>query len=306
MSESVGNTSKFQSPAIQFEHGGTTDLLRSISPEAQKRRQIVLSADSHLEEKLEAYEDIIDSEVGDTNLLRARNLEREFGIRQLFLKFEGGNPTGTQKDRIAFAQCMDALRRGYDTITLATCGNYGAACAFAAYFAGLRCIIFIPENYHTKRIREMEELGAEILRVPGDYENAVETSTRYAAEHEYFDANPGGDNTILQLQAYGEIAFEVYDELRDAPKMVAGPVSNGTLMAGIHKGFVRLFRRGKTSRIPRTIAGSSAGKNPIVTSFLKGLSLSMLGMSMLAHDTFDFTNRNNWQVTTEQQEQSRK
>lgn len=78
-------------------------------------------------------------------------------------------------------------------------------------------------------------------------------------------------NTTLQLQVYGEIAYEIYDDLRDAPAVVAVPVSNGTTLAGIYKGFVRLHRRGKTSRIPRMIAGSSTGKNPIVRSFLEGL-----------------------------------
>jgi len=87
---------------------------------------------------------------------------------------------------------------------------------------------------------------------------------------EIYDANPGGANTILQLVAYGEIANEIYDELRDAPAAIAVSVSNGTTLAGIHRGFATLYRRGKTSRIPRIIAGSSHGKNPIVRSFLKG------------------------------------
>ena len=104
----------------------------------------------------------------------------------------------------------------------------------------------------------------------GDYEAAVEVSRTRAARHEYYDANPGGMNTLLQLRAYGEIAHEIYDELRDAPAAVAVPVSNGTTLAGIAKGFQSLYRRGKTSRIPRLIAGSSYRKNPIVESFLKG------------------------------------
>lgn len=87
-----------------------------------------------LERRLEAFEDIFESEVGDTLLVRARNIERETGLRQLYLKFEGGNPTGTQKDRIAFSQTKDALRRGFDAITLATCGNYGVAVAFGRLF----------------------------------------------------------------------------------------------------------------------------------------------------------------------------
>jgi len=225
-----------------------------------------------MEERLEAYEDIIDSEVGDTTLIRARNVERELGFKQIYLKFEGGNPTGTQKDRIAFTQVKDALRRGFDTITLATCGNYGVAAALAASLAGLRCLIYIPGSYGTQRVEEMKALGAEITRVAGDYEQAVQESRSLAQKQELYDANPGGDNSAIQLHAYGQIAYEVYDELHDAPAVVAVPVSNGTTLAGIYKGFISLHRRGKTSRMPRMVAGSSFRKNPIVQAFLKNAS----------------------------------
>ena len=234
----------------------------------EKQREIAADPEQPLERRLEAYEDILDSEVGDTSLVRARNVERNVGMRQLFLKFEGSNPTGTQKDRIAFAQAMDAMRRGFEAITVATCGNYGVAVATAAKLAGLQCFIFIPENYHTKRIEEMQALQAGILRVPGDYEAAVEKSCAFAAENEYYDANPGGENTLPQLQAYGGIAYEIYDELRDAPAVVAVPVSNGSTLAGIYRGFLSLYRRGKISRMPRIVAGSSFRKNPIVQAYI--------------------------------------
>ena len=74
---------------------------------------------------------------------------------------------------------------------------------------------------------------------------------------------------MTQLRAYGQIAYEIYDELRDAPLAVAAPVSNGTTLSGIYRGFLSLYRRGKTSRMPRIIAGSSFRKNPIVQAFLK-------------------------------------
>jgi len=248
---------------------GATGTISEIALDMDNQRRIAADPGAPLEERLEAYEDIIDSEVGDTSMVRARNIEREVGIRQIYLKFEGGNPTGTQKDRIAFAQAMDALRRGFDTITVATCGNYGVAVALAASMAGLRCRIYIPESYHTPRIREMEQLGALIVRAPGDYETAVETSRAAAETEELYDANPGGNNTTLQLQSYGQIANEIYDELRDAPLIVAAPVSNGTTRAGLYRGFLSLYRRGKTSRIPKIAAGSSFRKNPIVQAFLK-------------------------------------
>lgn len=242
----------------------------NLQVELQQQYELLLDKSQRLEDRLEAFDFITDSEIGDTPLLRARNLERELGFRQIYLKLEGGNPTGTQKDRIAFAQCADALRRGFDGISLATCGNYGMACALAAKYAALDSVIFIPAAYHTRRGAEMEKLGARIITVDGDYEKAVEASVEYAAKMELYDANPGGDNTSLQLKAYGEIAMEIYDELRDAPRVVAIPVSNGTVVAGVYKGFLSLFRRGKTSRMPLIVAGSSAHKNPIVQAFLQG------------------------------------
>jgi len=259
-----------ESKSYDLMDGATGEGLQVIR-ELAEQRKISADASIPLDERLEVYEDIFDSEVGDTSLVRARNIEREVGLRQIFLKFEGGNPTGTQKDRIAFAQAMDALRRGFDTITMATCGNYGVAIALAASFAGLKCRICIPENYHTNRIKEMTELGADIVRVAGDYETAVAVSQELAEKNEHYDANPGGGNTVTQLRAYGQIAYEIYDELRDAPLVVAAPVSNGTTLAGIYRGFLSLYRRGKISRMPRIVAGSSYRKNPIVQAFLKNM-----------------------------------
>ncbi|MFH1279270.1 MAG: pyridoxal-phosphate dependent enzyme [Candidatus Eisenbacteria bacterium] len=265
--EAVPPGSQLSDPILD----GATPQERTYSPDLKDAVEIARDRTRDVEERLEAYEDLFDSEVGDTSLTRARNIEREVGLRQLYLKFEGGNPTGTQKDRIAFAQAMDALRRGYDAVTVATCGNYGAAVALAASLAGLECLIYIPETYHTKRVEEMVKLGGTIVRVPGDYEAAVVASRERAERDEVYDANPGGANTALQLRSYGEIAYEIYDELRDAPAVVAAPVSNGTTLAGIYKGFLSLNRRGKTSRIPKIVAGSTFGKNPITRAFAKGL-----------------------------------
>jgi threonine synthase len=239
-----------------------SDMLASMS-------QIALDVQRPMEERLEAFDDIIDSEVGDTSCSRARNIEREVSMRQLYLKFEGGNPSGTQKDRIAFVQVRDAMRRGFEAITVATCGNYGVALTLAASFIGLRCLVYIPVNYHTQRIKEIEKFGAEIIREGNDYEQSVLASKRRAVRDDIYDANPGGANVSTQLRAYGQIADEIYDELREAPAVVAVPVSNGTTLAGIFKGFLSLYRRGKTSKMPRIVGGSSTRKNPIIQSWLK-------------------------------------
>jgi threonine synthase len=250
---------------------GVKTAENKVSAETRKLSAFVRDRSKSLIDRLECYEDIINLEVGDTGLYRAKSLEREVDMRQLFIKYEGDNPTGTQKDRIAFAQVYDAMRREYDVVSLATCGNYGVAVALAASLAGIRCKIYIPDTYNTERFAEMQLLDAEIIQMPGSYEEVVNKSSELASEYNWYDANPGGVNTPLQITAYSHIAFEITDELGDAPKYCACPVSNGTLLAGIYRGFVSLYKRGKTSRIPKMIAASSTRKNPIVQSFKQGL-----------------------------------
>jgi threonine synthase len=268
-----GSGSSLTPEPVALQVGADVRMLDgAVSLPIDSQRRIAADSQQPLEQRLEAFEDVIESEIGDTTLARARNLEREIRLRQVYVKFEGGNPSGTQKDRIAFAQAMDALRRGYDAVTAATCGNYGTALALAASIAGLRCIVYIPCSYQARRIEEMKLYGAEVEREGNDYETAVTASQARAQREELYDANPGGPNTPIQLRAYGEIAYEIYDELRDAPAAVAVPVSNGTTIAGVHKGFVSLYRRGRISRMPRLIAGSSFRKNPIVRAYLEKLS----------------------------------
>src|SRR4030095_9872276 len=169
----------------------------ALAPELEELRAIAADRGADLDLRLEAFQELIDGEVGDTTLARARNLEREVGLRQIYLKFEGGNPTGTQKDRIAFAQCADAIRRGYDGITVATCGNFGASLALAAWLAGLRCVVYIPAGYSSTSAQEMSSYGAEIRRVTADYEGTVEHSREQALRLQLYDANPGGENVSL-------------------------------------------------------------------------------------------------------------
>lgn len=224
-----------------------------------------VSANTALETtvRVAAFEQIIAQEVGQTWLRRSRAVDRDFGASTIYLKFEGDNPTGTQKDRIAFAQVGDALRRGFTDIALATCGNYGVAVALAASLAGLRCHIFIPAGYHTERLAEMEKLKGSIHRPAGTYEDVVRLSSERAKREGWYDANPGGSNTALQLEAYATLGQELLAELGEVPASCAVPVSNGTLLAGIHQG---LGGGDKTMMI----AASATAKNPIVASFRNG------------------------------------
>ena len=74
-----------------------------ITKEVKNLSDMVKDPGLSIVDRIESFEDIMSLEIGDTSLNRARNLEREMNIRQLFIKYEGENPSGTQKDRIAFA-----------------------------------------------------------------------------------------------------------------------------------------------------------------------------------------------------------
>lgn len=249
------------------EVGGRQGPLRSRLAVNESKR-----GSASLQERQEVLEAYVEQEVGHTPLMRARHTERAFGLRRLYVKWEGGNPTGTHKDRIAFAHVKDALRRGFDTVSAATCGNYGRSLAKASAMAGLRCVLYVPLGYHSKVLGLLERAGAELVRVQGDYERAVEVSQREAHKAGHYDCNPGGDNLALQLEAYGQIAVELVEELRMAPAVVALPVSNGTALAGVYEGFLQLQREGRIFRMPRLVAGSSFRKNPIVRAYNHGLA----------------------------------
>ena len=251
---------------------GVTPSSIDLTEEYGNQHLVASDLERPLAERLAAFEDVYESEVGDTPIVRARNIERATGMRQLFLKFEGGNPSGTQKDRIAFAQALDALRRGFDALTVATCGNYGVATAMAAMMAGLRCLVYIPEGYHTRRAKEMDGPGRRAHPDPGRLRGRRRCLARPGRDRTRSTTPiPAAPTPCCSCRPTAQIAYEIYDELRDAPAAVAVPVSNGTTLAGIHHGFVSLYRRGKTSRIPRMVCGSSHGKNPIVVAWRKNL-----------------------------------
>jgi threonine synthase len=208
--------------------------------------------------------------VGNTIFTQARNLGKALAVKRLFIKFEGGNPTGTQKDRVAYLQVFDAWQKGFDTIAIGTCGNYGTAVANAAYQNGLKTMVYIPKEYHTRRTDELGEMNAEIVWVEGKYEDAVAQASAAAKENRWYDANPGESAAPIGMKAYSEIAREIYRSMRRVPSSVAVPVGNGTTLAGIFAGFQELKELERTAELPHMIAGSSYRGNPIIASFKAG------------------------------------
>lgn len=203
------------------------------------------------------------------SLIKARNLELLLNVHNIYLKFEGKNPTGTQKDRISILHVNRAKDEGFDTITVATCGNYGTSIAYFAHLNNIKAVIYIPRQYHTLRIREMEKnYNARVVLVDGKYEDAVAESKKDALLNGWFDANAGA-HPDLNKKGYERIANEIFEDLKSVPSTVSVPVGNGTTISGIYFGFMDLYNRGIIQKIPRMIAASTDGGNPIIESFRK-------------------------------------
>ncbi len=209
--------------------------------------------------------------IGNTSLVRAEVLEELLSIDELYLKLEGENPTGTHKDRLAIQHVDDAIIRGFDTITVGSCGNYGVAMSFVACKSNLDCVVFMPKNYSGSCTTQLNEYGAEIRRVEGGYEEAVMASRDYAKEEGWYDANPGNKNTPTSMVAYVDISDEIQEQLKETPASVSVPVGNGTTLAGIHLGFRLLWHKHRAKTIPRMIGASSKGNNAVIESFSIGL-----------------------------------
>jgi len=208
--------------------------------------------------------------VGDTPLLKSPSLAKAIGLPKLHLKMEGSNPTGTQKDRIARLEVGYAVGRGAKGVSVASCGNFGVAVAHAAFVHEVPCHVFVPEDFTGERVRLMEDLLAEVHRVPGTYEDAVQASREHARREGWFDANPGGANTLRTLAGYSKIAEEIVNRLGETPRAVGLPIGNGSTLAGVHLGFHTAWAQGRAKSVPRIFGGTSQGNNPVPIALARG------------------------------------
>lgn len=223
---------------------------------------------NHTQQKKNGY--VWKNKVGNTTFTLSRNIAERIPCEKLYLKFEGNNPSGTQKDRIAMALAETARKDGYDVITTATCGNFGAALTYAADFFSLKAQIFVPEGYHLdkSRLKFMKDCGGQISYVKGHYEDAVYYSSNRSKDENWYNANPGmNGSSEVSINAYSEIGMEIYRNLRRVPDYILCPVGNGTTIAGIFSAFKTLKGAGKISSYPRMVAVSTRRGNPIIKSY---------------------------------------
>jgi len=209
---------------------------------------------------------------GGTPLIKTRNLTKETGSRNLYVKNEGQNPTGSFKDRGMTVSVTRAVQAGARVLVCASTGNTSASMSAYAARAGKRAAIIVPAGkVASGKMVQAVVYGATILRSEGTFDNALEMLLKSISGLTDFaimnSVNP------YRLEGQKTLAFEVYEQLGFVvPDYVVLPVGNAGNISAIWKGFRELKVSGLTDKTPRMVGVQAEGAAPIASAFWKGSS----------------------------------
>ncbi|NKI23841.1 threonine synthase [Paenibacillus dendritiformis] len=198
---------------------------------------------------------------GNTPLIRAERLSEELGL-DMYLKYEGLNPTGSFKDRGMVMAVAKAMEEGSRTIMCASTGNTSAAAAAYAARGGLNCIVLIPNNnIALGKLAQAMIYGAKVIAIEGNFDRALEIVREITAKHPITLVNSVNP---YRIEGQKTAAFEVCDQLGAAPDVLAIPVGNAGNISAYWKGFKEYHAAGQTDRLPRMVGFEAEGAMAIV------------------------------------------
>ena len=201
---------------------------------------------------------------GETPLIPAVRIAEWAGAPKLkiFLKHEGLNPTGSFKDRGMTLAISKAVEEGSKAVITASTGNTSAAAAAYAARAGLRCVVLIPDgNIALGKLSQALVHGAEVFAVKGNFDDAL-TLVRQVAQTLPLTIVNSINPYRLEGQKTG--AFEVIEQLGEAPDFHFIPVGNAGNITAYWRGYRESRAAGRSAKLPRMMGWQAAGSAPIV------------------------------------------
>jgi len=168
-----------------------------------------------------------------------------FGGRDVLLKREDVHELGAFKWRGALPALERYRARGVETVVTASTGNHGAATAWAAARLGLAAVVYAPSDASRRKLAALDEQGADVRLVDGDFDDAKDAARAYAAEHGLPLFEDGLEPA--QYDGYEAIGAEILEQTPEPPAAVVVPVGNGALFVGIGRALRR--RSPETLRI---------------------------------------------------------
>ncbi len=198
---------------------------------------------------------------GGTPLIRANNLSKKLGL-DLYFKYEGLNPTGSFKDRGMVMAVAKALEEGSTSIMCASTGNTSAAAAAYAARANMNCYVLIPDGkIALGKLAQAVMYGAKIIAINGNFDDALSIVREITSEYPITLVNSVNP---YRLEGQKTAAFEVVDELGDAPDILAIPVGNAGNISAYWKGFCEYFEKEKAGTRPQMYGYQAEGAAPLV------------------------------------------
>jgi len=202
---------------------------------------------------------------GDTPLVRCRQLEKEIGCGELYLKLEGCNPTGSFKDRGMVVAVAKAIEVGSRAIMCASTGNTSASAAAYAAYCGLDAIIVVPQGKITLgKMAQAIVYKAKIVAIDGNFDQALDIVRSLTQRHPITLVNSLNPHRI---EGQKTAAFEVVDVLGEAPDYLFIPVGNAGNITAYWKGFVEYYHAGRAKKKPKMMGFQAEGAAPIVLGY---------------------------------------
>ncbi len=198
---------------------------------------------------------------GDTPLIPMPRLARDLGAAEIFIKYEGVNPTGSFKDRGMTAAVSEAAGRGAKTVICASTGNTAASAAAYAARAGMRAVVLIPEGkVAAGKLAGAIAYGAQVIQIQGSFDDAlsmVVEITRKTPLALVNSINP------YRIEGQKSGAFEICDALGNAPDWHCLPVGNAGNITAYWAGY-KQYAQTKGTRLPKILGVQAAGSAPLV------------------------------------------
>ena len=200
--------------------------------------------------------------VGWSPLYEAPRLEKRLGLKQLWIKDDGVNPTASLKDRASAMAVAKAREAGAEVIACSSTGNAASSLAGNAAAAGLKTYIFVPARAPKGKLAQLLSFGATVISVQGSYEDTFELSKQAIERWGWYNRN-AAINPYLS-EGKKTVGLEILEQLNwQVPDYIAISVGDGCTIAGLWKGLKDLYAIGFIDRLPKLISAQAAGCYPI-------------------------------------------
>ncbi len=205
--------------------------------------------------------------VGGTPLINALNIEKDLGFDNLYLKFDGLNPTGSYKDRASFLISAFASKFGYNAVSVASTGNAASSMAGIAAAAGQKVFVFMPSSAPKAKLAQSIQYGPVLIPVSGNYDKAFDLSLKFSKKTGCLNRNTAYNP--MTIEGKKTASFELVSQLKVGEfDYVFVPVGDGVVLSGIIKGFIDMKFLGLIDSMPKII-GVQAEKSSYIYNFFR-------------------------------------